>query len=370
MNGITLLSIKEKVKWASFMKRLPLRVQDAYYLPEYYEIYENYGDGKAQCFILDDGKNILLYPFIINNINALGYDLDDNYYDIQGAYGYNGILSSTNDISFINNFNGEFYNYCIKNNIIAEFTRFHPLLKNERLSKGYLDIIYNRQTVYIDLSFDYNIIYQNFSRSVKNNLRKSQEENLKLGIYKNEFPFKNEFINMYYETMKRVNAIKYICFNEKYFDDTFNLLPVIQFVVSKGSMPLASAICLNYKNYLHIHLEASKQEYLHLRPNDFLINEIIKYGIENSYKKILLGGGRTRQSDDALLRFKKKFSNNLSDFYIGKKIYNDKIYADLCHQWQEKYHGLVNEYENYTLKYRYKNDIPDNSLKQYHNQIL
>lgn len=363
MSKIILLSNNEKDEWISYLDKIPTHYKDCYYTPEYYEIYENYGDGSAKCFIYDDGKNIALYPFIMNNINSLGYDLNDTYYDIQGAYGYNGILSSTKDQSFLNKFYSEFSGFCINNNIIAEFTRFHPLINNERLSRGYLDIIYNRLTVYVDLSADYDVIYKNFARSVKGNIRKAKENNLTIGIYKKDFPYKKEFVRMYSETMKRVNAIQYIYFNEKYFDDTFNLLPVIQFVVFKDAVTVASAICLNYNTYIHIHFEASKHDYLYLRPNDFLINEIIKYGSQNKYAKILLGGGRTTQADDALLKFKKKFSTKLSEFYIGKKIYNEEVYAGLCKQWQKKYPGLVDEYKHYALKYRYKIDITATSKK-------
>jgi hypothetical protein len=45
----------------------------------------------AKCFVYQKGSNITLYPFLINSVNALGYNLDKEYFDIQGAYGYNGV---------------------------------------------------------------------------------------------------------------------------------------------------------------------------------------------------------------------------------------------------------------------------------------
>ena len=99
-SNFKILTLKEKVEWLNYYNRLPISMQDVYYAPEYYEIYENHFDGEAKCFIYDDGKNLALYPFLINKINDLGYDLDDDYFDIRGAYGYNGVVYSSDDQNF------------------------------------------------------------------------------------------------------------------------------------------------------------------------------------------------------------------------------------------------------------------------------
>ncbi len=130
MNRIEVLDISESQKWSNLLKQLPLHLQDIYYTPEYYKVYEIYGDGKALCFVYHYGSNLALYPFFLNRINNLGYDLNESYYHIEGAYGYNGVISSSNDPDFIKNFYEDFNKYCKENNIIAEFTRFHPLFEN------------------------------------------------------------------------------------------------------------------------------------------------------------------------------------------------------------------------------------------------
>ncbi len=45
------------------------------------------------CFVFEKEENIVLQP-----LTPLGYRLDKEYYDIHGAYGYNGLISSSNDI--------------------------------------------------------------------------------------------------------------------------------------------------------------------------------------------------------------------------------------------------------------------------------
>ena len=79
---------------------------------------------------------------------------NNEYYDIQGAYGYNGILSTSLDINLICNFTKTFNLFCVENNIVAEFLRLNPIINN--LAKNRFDDIrvYDRDNVYVDLSMD------------------------------------------------------------------------------------------------------------------------------------------------------------------------------------------------------------------------
>ena len=96
-----ILTVKDEVDWDLALKRLPIDQQDIYFTPQYYKLYQQKGDGEARCFIYENDGQILLYPFLINSVNSLGYELDKEYYDIQGAYGYNGIVTSSNSENHI-----------------------------------------------------------------------------------------------------------------------------------------------------------------------------------------------------------------------------------------------------------------------------
>ena len=61
-----ILNLKNRQKWKILLNGLPINHQDIYFTPEYYELYEKNGDGKAQCFIFEDNGNIALYLFLIN----------------------------------------------------------------------------------------------------------------------------------------------------------------------------------------------------------------------------------------------------------------------------------------------------------------
>ncbi|HMN25606.1 MAG TPA: hypothetical protein PKE38_13970 [Ignavibacteriaceae bacterium] len=110
-----ILSSNNQAEWSDYLNKLPKSLQDVYYTPEYYQIYEKNGDGKALCFVFELNNNLALYPFLLNKINDLGYQLEESFYDIQGAYGYNGILSSSNDPEFRKSFYIEFNKFCLDN---------------------------------------------------------------------------------------------------------------------------------------------------------------------------------------------------------------------------------------------------------------
>ena len=117
----SILDLSNSSEWNNYLNRLPIEQQDVYYTPEYYSLYQNNGDGIAYCFVFEKGNDIALYPFLMNSVNDLGYKLAKPYFDIQGAYGYNGVVSSSFEKIFIDGFYQEFNSYCEQQNIIAEF---------------------------------------------------------------------------------------------------------------------------------------------------------------------------------------------------------------------------------------------------------
>ena len=94
------LGLIDSADWNKLLDSLSPDRKDVYFTPDYYSLYQKYGDGEARCFVFEQDGEVVLYPFLINPITTLGYKLDKEYYDIQGAYGYNGIIDSSEDTDF------------------------------------------------------------------------------------------------------------------------------------------------------------------------------------------------------------------------------------------------------------------------------
>lgn len=347
-----LLSLSDKKQWKESLNQLPEKMQDVYFSPEYYELYEKNGDGKAYCFVYEYEGKLALYPFLMNKINNLGYELNNDYYDIQGAYGYNGVVYSSDDQDFIIKFYNEFNEFCKERNIIAEFTRFHPILMNHKFSEGFLNVTFNRQTVYFDLSSGYEFIYNNYGKKLRRALRNAVENDITTKVFENDPKYLMDFVEMYSETMNKVCADKYYRFNYEYFINLVFNNPVWQLVVFKGNIPIASSLCLYSKYVFHGHLAASRKDFLSLHPNEVLFDAQVRCAIEEKKKICHIGGGRTTAENDSLLQFKKHFSNTLYNFYIGTKVYNADVFNSLIDQWEKRYPKQKDAYQNHFLKYR------------------
>jgi len=352
-----ILSLQEQKKWEDYLKQLPPDKQDIYYHPNYYKIYKEYGDGEPYCFVYQQNDDIALYPFLKNEIDRKKFSLKEKYFDIQGAYGYNGVASSNLESSFVSNFYKEFEDFCAKENIIAEFTRFHPLLNNYQFSENHLTVIKDRKTVWLDLSVDKETRWkESYSGNNRNMIRKAQKNGITVSKAGNESDYL-EFYEIYLSTMKEVGALSYYFFNPEYalnFNSELGNKQQLLFADYQGKRICSMLLMINGE-YAHYHLSGRLNEFSRLAANNLILDEAIEIARERGAKYFHFGGGNSNDMKDPLFKFKANFSNTLADFYIGKKIHNQEVYHGICNKWEELYPHLKDKYNRFLLKYRQTN---------------
>lgn len=348
---IKILDISNKEEWNKYLCMIPNHNKDIYFTPEYYKAYQENGDGKAICFVFEENSNIAMYPFLINNIPP-NYGFK-GYKDIQSVYGYNGIIH--NDINDIENFKEHFFNsfyeYCQNEKIIAEFCRFHPLIRTEEFSKGFIDILEDRNTVVLDLSQDKQDIWdKSYSSINRNMIRKAVKNNIHISVSQKEEDFQS-FFDIYNGTMKNVNADNYYFFSDKYFSVFLNELKnKSKLLLAKIDDEIISGMLLIYSdNYAHYHLSGRKKEYSNLASNNLLLDTAIKIAKDMKCKYFHFGGGTSSDMKDPLFKFKSGFSKENGLFYIGKKIHNQEIYDQIISIWEK---NNPNKIDKRLLKYR------------------
>lgn len=348
-----LLSLQDSDIWNDKLHKLPISQQDVYYTPEYYSLYQNYGDGTAYCFVYTDENDILLYPFLMNSINELGYQLKERYYDIQGAYGYNGVISSSNSSSFISDFHESFDKWCSENNIVAEFTRFNPLIDNYKLASPLMQLINDRLTVKLNLQLDIeNIWMQQFNSSNRNHIRKAEKK----GVYIEESKDYNAFIRLYEETMRKVGAEDYYFFPKNYFDELKELCDnngLLCYAMYEGK-PISGAVIMFSDDYAHYHLGARDLNYNKIAAQNVVFWYSIQKAKERGCKWFHFGGGTSGDENDKLLHYKRFFSQDTGEFWIGKRIHNQLVYDTILEQWKKMFPKSWNVNKNKLLGYRIK----------------
>lgn len=344
-------------KWQYFLELFPEEMRDIYYTSGIYSLYEQYGDGTPTCYFFTENGKVALYPFLLNSINNLGYDLDKTYYDIQGVYGYNGVLTNSINPDFIHSFYTSFEEYCHSTNIIAEFTRFNPLINNQQFSENYLKVAYDRETVKLNLELDYETIWNTqYSSKNRNMVRKAQ----KLG-YTSEIiddPSERQienFIEIYHNSMSHANASKYFYFNKGYFSNIFKLLSgnsaLVNIIDDTGKV-VCSAIVLFAAKYCHYHL-SGRSIMTDNSINSFLLDQLVQIAQLRNKKVLHFGGGRSSNPDDSLFKFKAGFSREREKFFVGTKVWNSEAYKAIISQWEHRCPDKSKQFGKLLLRYRF-----------------
>lgn len=352
---VHLLDLDQKEIWSNFLELIPAKIKDIYFTPEYYQIYENLGDGKAFCFVFEHEGEIAIYPFLLNKINTPFFNSSEEFNDIQGAYGYNGILSSSDDEHFIALFYSAFNEIIKTRNIIAEFTRFHPILNNNILSENYMTVINDRSVVYLNLQKKYSdIMTQEYSGNNRNMIKKAIKEGVEIELSSNfnDYLF---FYKLYIETMQNLKAESYYLFSEKYISDFYIFLNTNQKLIlaKKDNMIICGALIMTYGEFAHYHLSARTQNNYVNGANNLVLDYAVKYAQSIGCKVFHFGGGSNSKNNNPLFQFKSNFSKDRRMFKIGKKVHNKLIYDNLTKAWEITWPDKIEKYKNHLLKYNY-----------------
>lgn len=353
---VSIYTLADSISWNEKMSFC--QPSDIYSTAEYYSLFENNGDGKAFCFCYEENKSMALYPFLKNSVNQNNLCQEEkNIFDIQGAYGYNGVICNSYHTEFINYFYKAFDNYCKENNIISEFTRFHPLLENQKFSLNHMQIVFDRDTVVLDLSKSYEYIWNNeYTSKNRNMIRKAEKLGYICEILFN--PSKTDidnFIEIYIANMRAVGAESFYFFNESFFNDTFEVLKEQVYLFNirnKTGKLLCSAIVFKYNDFTHYHLSGRSKD-ADNSVNNYLLDQVIRFSIKSGAKQFHLGGGRSTCAEDSLLKFKMSFSKTTKPFFIGKRVHDQEVYDKLVNQWEAKFPEKKEKFRNHLLKYRY-----------------
>jgi len=348
-----LLTTNDKKQWDEALLKLPTNLQDVYYSCDYYKIYENTSDSKGMCFLYEEDSEIYLYPFLKTKIKE-DYTFDSTiYFDIEGAYGYNGPLSNSDDEQFLKNAESTFLESCYMENIIAEFTRFNPVLKNHNFANYFTKIKVNKNIV-LDLSID-DIWMNAYEQSTRKNIKKAERNGLSTySVLAKEIKDDEmvAFTNIYKDTMNRKNASDNYYFSETYFKEISRIVNNTKFYFTKYENKIVSCeLVLIGTEIVYSFLGGTLSDYFNLRANDILKHCIINESMQSGLKYYCLGGGTT--IEDGIFKYKKCFAKNgIHDFYIGKKIHNQKVYDVVINKWEILFPDKVNVYKNYLLKYK------------------
>lgn len=328
------ISIDNPEEWDSITGRF--KNGDIYWQSGYVKAFQFHGDGEPQLIYFERKNsplkaiNVVMKRDISSDISLREIVAPNRYFDYATPYGYGGWLIENPLKEDISSLFEEYEYYCQKNNVISEFIRFHPLVKNYESVVPYYEVIPLGKVVAVDLSSP-EIIWNNFTSKNRNMVRKALKNGVK--IYQDRSQEIYEvFRKIYNQTMDRDHARKYYYFEPEFYESVLKDLSshaqVFYAQISDGTI-IAASIMLTDNGRMNYHLSGSLKEYSQFAPTNLLLYKAALWGSENGCKTLLLGGG-VGSGEDNLFKFKRAFyKGDLEQFYIGRRIFNAEVYQKL-----------------------------------------
>lgn len=322
MSNLQVISVEDSGHWDDIVRSF--KNYDVFYLSGYVKAFQHNGDGEPLLFYFADGQtraiNVVMkrdiseYPRFHGNIDS------GELFDLSTPYGYGGFIIEGEQKARVK----EAYNaYCISNRIVCEFVRFS--LFSEYV--GHFDGVSESRTHNIvrSLTETPEQLLKDFEHKVRKNIKRAVAKGLTFEVDL-EGKRIEEFLEIYESTMKRNNAADTFYFDRGFFNILNTMKDnVAYFHVLHEGMVISTELVLYADDYCYSYLGGTSSKFYDMRPNDYLKYGIILWAHEKGLKNFVLGGGH--RCDDGIFQYKKSFApNGITNYYIGKKIFDQKTY--------------------------------------------
>lgn len=286
-------------------------------------------NGQYEVFTYECENGKITYPYIKRVAGKL---IDSVYYDLVTPRGFCGHLieCSTNSKKLVEEFDNKFNQFCIQNNIVAEYVRYDPW---EDVSNFFEDVydIKPYGTLYCNYLSN-NFSEEQYSYTRRKNIRKAKRNGINI-----EFDFCgdsiNKFLELYEYTIDKNSVSSYYLLTANIINKYFSILKDKVFIVNAiyDNEIISTTLFLMGEDIIHAHFSGTDPKYKALQANCLIIYETAMYAMSRGIKVFDFGGATPGSS---LEKFKKEF---VSDKYcykycVGTKIRNKDVYDKLVEQ--------------------------------------
>ncbi|MBV1883763.1 MAG: GNAT family N-acetyltransferase [Pseudomonadales bacterium] len=254
--------------------------------------------------------------------------------DFESQRGYGGPIVIAKNGSFSESAYARYLGAMKDMNGLVEFIRYIPLIEN-RINTPIV-ASFERETVWIDLCRD-NLL-ASYETRARTAIRKA-EKNGVISSWATDRESWSLFSKLYSRRMSELNASEEFCFSHDYFIRLMNMHSAHLLLASVDGEVIAGALFLMTDDFMEYHLSASTSEGMRVCATQHLIHTAAEAAAAKRIKYFHLGGGTDNSKENPLLFFKSGFSKNRSEYYTGKWVFDEKIYADLQHQWMTEGKG-------------------------------
>jgi hypothetical protein len=332
---------------------------DAYHLPQYHALAEAYGEGTAHLFHYAEGEFSIAVPLLVRPLDAVpGLAAEGaGICDATSVYGYAGPIASHEQCpaEVVRGFQAALER-CLRDlHVVAVFSRLHPLLQQQGWLGGLGECQTLSQTVSIDLTQSVEVQRAGFRKNHKEGINKLRRAGVTC-VRDDDGIYLDDFLAIYYETMRRVGAQQAYFFPRDYFTRMMAALgeQLSLFICLQDGRPIGAGLFIECNGILQYHLGGTSTSALKLAPMKLLVDHTRQWATAKGLRVYHLGGGATLRPDDPLLHFKTGFSDRTHDFAVWRWLVLPDTYRRLCEEkarWNTG-HGLEITNGNFFPPYR------------------
>jgi hypothetical protein len=357
MNRLKVLTTDQHAEWAAVLEQT--KRYDFYHLPQYHSLAEEWGEGSGRLFVYTEGPFTIALPLLLRPLAPVpGVEqLGAAWKDATSVYGYAGPVTSHAAIppEVAGNFQTALRERLESLGVVAVFSRLHPQLPQQALLGGLGEYRRLGPTVSIDLTLPPAVQRAGFRKNHKEGINRLRRAGVTTWWDQGR-TYLREFVPLYHQTMRRVQAAAAYFFPCAYFEGLCAVLSsrAHLFVSLLGGRLICGVLVVECNGFLQYHLGGTEDEFVRRSPMKLLIDDVRLWATGRGLSVFHLGGGVTSQPDDSLLHFKAGFSDRRHDFCVWRWVLCPDIYRQAVaarEQWNER-HGLRVAVADYFPAYR------------------
>lgn len=330
-------------EWDAWLQLAP---HDFYHIAAYHAFAESVGEGRPAMAVHGAKEQFLAWSYLVR-------DIDGTHADANSVYGYSGPTGrGLDDEAFLARAWSGLREMWAGQEIVTLFTRFHPLLGNERHCRGFQGadatpggkILHLGRSVSIDLEDDCETRRSKYRQVLRQDIKRAEREGL---MVEHDRDWRNysTFIDLYLATMRRNDATESYLFSQVYFDNLTEALDgVAHLAVAQIEGEVAATMLFTvYNGIAEAHFTGTDRAHNKLSPLKGLIDGVADIARALGAKRLHIGAGRGG-SEDSLYEFKSRFSPLRHDFRIGRWILDREANAELTERSPGGHSGFFPAY--------------------------
>jgi hypothetical protein len=330
---------------------------DVYHLPEYVELSAGRLEGgNPFAFVAEEDGHQLLVPLVVRPVQA-GAGRRPSLFDATSPYGYPGPLlrrgADGEDGRFLVRAVEAFLDGLRERHIISAFIRLHPILTLplaplHRIGR----VVPHGDTVSVDLALPREDLWsqtrQNHRRDITKAARSGQTARIDDG-----WEAFDTFVNLYYQTMQRLNAEEYYYFPTAYLIDLKATLQdrLHLCVVEVEGQVAAAGLFTEVCGIVQYHLSGTADAFTASHPLKTMLNFVSDWAKRRGNQVLHLGGGLGGQRD-SLYHFKAGFSHIRHPFFTWRVVSEEAGYRRAVERWEARTGRWADPIEGFFPPYR------------------